>query len=68
MYIKYIKLINSKLRILPGKSHGQRSLVGCSPWSHKESDTTSNLAAAAAVQYLEKEKNNFNQTKLTKYR
>ena len=20
--------------------HGQRSLVGCSPWSHKESDTT----------------------------
>ena len=25
---------------LPGKSHGQRSLVGYSPWSHKESDTT----------------------------
>ena len=25
---------------LPGKSHGQRSLVGCSPWGHKESDTT----------------------------
>ena len=24
---------------LPGKSHGQRSLAGCSPWSHKESDT-----------------------------
>ena len=24
---------------LPGKSHGQRSLVGCSPWGHKESDT-----------------------------
>ena len=22
------------------KSHGQRSLVGCSPWGHKESDTT----------------------------
>ena len=21
---------------LPGKSHGQRSLVGYSPWSHKE--------------------------------
>ena len=20
---------------LPGKSHGQRSLVGCSPWGHK---------------------------------
>ena len=25
---------------LPGKSHGWRSLVGCSPWGHKESDTT----------------------------
>ena len=24
----------------PGKSHGQRSLVGHSPWGHKESDTT----------------------------
>ena len=26
--------------ILPGKSHGQRSLVGYSPWGHKELDTT----------------------------
>ena len=25
---------------LPGKSHGQRSLVGYSPWGHKESDPT----------------------------
>ena len=25
---------------LPGESHGQRSLAGYSPWSHKESDTT----------------------------
>ena len=25
--------------LLPGKSHGRRSLVGCSPWSHEESDT-----------------------------
>ena len=25
--------------LLPGKSHGWRSLVGCSPWGHKESDT-----------------------------
>ena len=23
---------------LPGKSHGQRSLAGYSPWGHKESD------------------------------
>ena len=28
---------------LPGKFHGQRSLVGCSPWGHKESDTTEQL-------------------------
>ena len=26
--------------LLPGKSHGWRSLVGCSPWGRKESDTT----------------------------
>ena len=25
---------------LPGEFHAQRSLVGYSPWSHKESDTT----------------------------
>ena len=25
---------------LPGEPHGQRSLKGCSPWGHKESDMT----------------------------
>ena len=25
--------------LLPGKSHGRRSLVGCSPWGHQESET-----------------------------
>ena len=29
--------------LLPGKSHGWRSLEGCSPWSPKESDTTERL-------------------------
>ena len=29
--------------LLPGKSHGRRSLVGCSPWGCKESDTTERL-------------------------
>ena len=29
--------------LLPGKSHRRRSLVGCSPWGHKESDTTERL-------------------------
>ena len=26
--------------VLPGEFHGQRSLVGYSPWGRKESDTT----------------------------
>ena len=29
--------------LLPGKSHGLRSLVGYSPWGRKESDTTERL-------------------------
>ena len=29
--------------LLPGKSHGWRSLVGCSPWGLEESDTTEQL-------------------------
>ena len=29
--------------LLPGKSHGWRSLVGCSPWGHWESETTERL-------------------------
>ena len=29
--------------LLPGKSHGWRSLVGCSPWGLKESDSTERL-------------------------
>ena len=29
--------------LLPGESHGQRSLVGCSPWGGEESDTTQRL-------------------------
>ena len=29
--------------LLPGKSHGWRSLAGCSPWGRKESDVTERL-------------------------
>ena len=29
--------------LLPGKSQGRRSLVGCSPWGRKESDITEQL-------------------------
>ena len=28
----------------PGESHGQKSLAGYSPWSHKESDPTEQLS------------------------
>ena len=33
----------STLIFLPGKSHGQRGLVGYSPWECRESDTTERL-------------------------
>ena len=29
--------------LLPGKSHGRRSLVGCNPWGCNESDMTKRL-------------------------
>ena len=32
----------------PGKSHGQRSLAGYSPWDLKESDTTEQLTCIAS--------------------
>ena len=37
---------------LPGESQGRRSLVGCRLWDRTESDTTSDLAAAAAAGVL----------------
>ena len=35
--------------LLPGKSHGRRSLVGCSPWGREESDTTEELHWATSL-------------------
>ena len=32
---------------LPGESHGQRSVVGYSPWVHRESDATEQLSMPA---------------------
>ena len=41
------------LQFLPGESHGQRSLAGYSPWSHKESDTSERLSMHAKTrQYI----------------
>ena len=41
--------------LLPGKSHEWRSLVGCSPWSCKESDMTSDFTFTFHFHALEKE-------------
>ena len=35
------------LVFLPGESHGQRSLAGCSPWGHKELDTIEHIHGVA---------------------
>ena len=40
---------------LPGKSHGQRSLVGCSPRGHKELDTTERLHFSFTLHALEED-------------
>ena len=43
---KYYTFFMRKLKesvLLPGKSHGRRSLVGCSPWGREESHTTERL-------------------------
>ena len=36
--------------LLPGESHGWRSLVGYSPWGCKESDTTEQLSLSLCTQ------------------
>ena len=41
--------------LLPGKSHGRRSLVGCSPWGCSESDMTEQLHFHFSLSSLEKE-------------
>ena len=38
--IHWSRKCHPTLVLLPGKPHRQRSLVGYSPWSHKESDLT----------------------------
>ena len=32
--------------VLPGESHGQRSLAGCSPWGHKNQTGLSNYTTS----------------------
>ena len=43
IYIYPIRQWHPTPVLLSGKSHGQRSLVGCNPWGHKELDMTEQL-------------------------
>ena len=38
--------------LLPGNSHGQRSLVGCSPWGREELDTTERLPFHFSLSFI----------------
>ena len=38
---------------LPGESHGKRSLVGYSPWGHKESDMTEQQTRFCPLTFIE---------------
>ena len=44
--------------VSPGKSHGRRGLVGCSPWVHEESDTTKQLHFHFSLPYIGEENGN----------
>ena len=41
---------------LLGESHGQRSLVGYSPWSHKGLDVTEGLTPSLSIRTKEQKK------------
>ena len=47
--IPWRKKWQSMLVFLPGKSHGQRRLVGYSPWGHKELNMTERLSTHGGV-------------------
>ena len=47
LIILYIFIIFKILVFLTEEFHGQRSLVGYSPWGHKESDMTEQLSLLA---------------------
>ena len=42
-YSLYLSALSPTPVLLPGKSHGWRSPVGCNPWGCEESDTTERL-------------------------
>ena len=50
--IPWRKKLQSTPELLPGKSHGQRNLVGYHPWGHKESDMTERLYLYVTFPYV----------------
>ena len=44
--------------LLPGKSHGRRSLVGCGPWDRKELDSTQQLHFHFSLSWIRKGNDN----------
>ena len=48
---------NTLQYFLPEKSHGQRCLVGCSPWGHEELDTTEWLSMRAPMDWSFRDNN-----------
>ena len=48
--------------LLPGEFHGWRSMVGYSPWGHKESDTTERLSIHLLTHKQTKHKKQYYQT------
>ena len=44
---------------LPGETHGQRSLAGCSPWSREELAMTERLSSSRSLLFCVKSMNTF---------
>ena len=40
LFLLLLHQLHFRSVLLPGESHGRRSLVGCSPWGREESDAT----------------------------
>ena len=43
-HIPWSRILQATPIFLPGEFHGQKSLVGCSPWGRNKSDTTEQLS------------------------
>ena len=50
---------------MPGKFHGQRSLVGSSPWGYKESDMTERLHSLTHILFKTEDRRRREQQRIT---